>query len=899
MNTKQIIIPAILVMSMMLLTIGPATAGVPMSIDGNIYWSNGTLCSSFQTGGGTIDITNDNTSVTWNRTTSNNILVVGGYYSLDLDYTDDIANTHKILYSVACGGETNTTANFIYTGSSSDVTFDIHLDAPTAPADLIVESITPAPNATYAKGYIFAKECNDVGIVIKNNGSTAAPQSSVCVEITGAADSPWTLTVPLLNPTDTATVYLTDCTSRDAGTSVDINVTADCGDDVTEGASGEANNFTTQTKTVMKQGFKGKTYTGPTHPDGHPTNMTTWKCYDLNGDMVYSSGNSLYQSGSAGWTHYIVNWAVGDQPNVPSGATVKEARLNIPYCYAAKLAMPNGTNPGNYTMEFNGNPVPLDEHYWDTKFYDGKDYPYYGALVYNVTAEYVQSPYVNTANLTSLWAANHGGHGGASIRGAVLTVIYEDATEPRRVIFANEGFDMLGASWKQDTTTVEATAWGIINPMSSCPFNSDDVAKTRLVTFVPGANPDEGDLLFNQYYDANVWNYLGSTQIGYDDRDLDIAHLNNDSINEIGFRCSSEGYMETDKMFLVVTLGAAKIGIDQPKFVDPQSQFTINITVDPGAANKVSAVQYDLYYNTSVVWAEWANPGTFLNRSGPTDVTVLSIDNTWNVTSHTGKISYAETTLGNNDSDLPYVETSGVLTTIHFSAIGERGTYSVMDIKDVLVSDPDKKRVAYLITDCGVTIYDNIPPVANGSSKYWVSNVASKFQCFAALCCCNSHGGDPLGGEHKGNEIVYVRWDFGDGQYGTSEGLEDCQKHHEYTTWNWVGGAGGYYEPFIAYLTVRDDGEPQLSNTTEVPVMVYIAGDTNSDGVVDILDAACVGKHYGQEADNNPPLNCTPYWTDEQADEADLNNDNRVTTIDLMIVGTNWNHLAYAPYIQD
>jgi hypothetical protein len=341
-------------------------------------------------------------------------------------------------------------------------------------------------------------------------------------------------------------------------------------------------------------------------------------------------------------------------------------------------------------------------------------------------------------------------------------------------------------------------------------------------------------------------------------------------------------------------MGNVLIAIDQPEFVDPQSQFTINITVDP-QGNEVSAVQYDLYYNTSVVWAEWANPGTFLNRSEPTDVTVRSIDNTWNVASHIGKITYAETTLGNNDSMLPSVNTPGVLTTIHFSAIGERGTYSVMNIEDVMISDPEKQEVLFEITDCGVTIYDNIPPVAIATSKYRFSNVASKFQCFAAVCCCNSHGGWENNSEWKGNEIVYVRWDFGDGNYGTSEGLEDCQKHHEYTSWNW-NELTEEYDPFIAYLTVRDNGEPQLSNTTDVEVMVYIAGDTNGDGVVDILDAACVGKHYGQNADNNPPLNCTPYWTDPQADKSDLNNDNRVTTIDLMIVGTNWNHAAWPPY---
>ena len=337
------------------------------------------------------------------------------------------------------------------------------------------------------------------------------------------------------------------------------------------------------------------------------------------------------------------------------------------------------------------------------------------------------------------------------------------------------------------------------------------------------------------------------------------------------------------------------IEIDQPEFVDPQSQFTVNITVDP-QANDISAIQYDLYYNTSVVWAEWANPGPFLKQGGAsTDVVVRTIDNTWDTVNYVGKISYAETTLGTGGL-LPSVNTSGVLTTIHFSAIGERGAYNYFNFSDVLISDPDKNPVDHDITNCGncgVTIYDNIPPVANGASMHRVSNVASTFQCFAVLCPCLSNGG---GDVWKGDNITYILWNFGDGEYGTSEGVDPCEvREHEYTTWNW-NGAG--YDPFIAYLAVRDDGEPQLENTTEVEVVVYIAGDTNGDGVVDILDAACVGKRYGQTADP-APANCTHYWDDVQQDEADLNNDGRVSTIDLMIVGTNWNRLAYPPYIQD
>ena len=327
-----------------------------------------------------------------------------------------------------------------------------------------------------------------------------------------------------------------------------------------------------------------------------------------------------------------------------------------------------------------------------------------------------------------------------------------------------------------------------------------------------------------------------------------------------------------------------QIGIDQPEYMQSQDQFYVNITIDPqGIA--ISAVQYDLYYNTSAVWAEWANPGPFLKQNGA-DARIIfcEIYNEYDVGNKVGRITYVETISG-SDGNLSSVNIPGTITTICLSAIGEPNASSHLNFGDVKISDPNKLDVPY----CSVTICDNKVPVAIAISKYWVSNVASRFQCEAVLYACNSHGGGDMG---KGENITYLRWDFGDGQYGISGGLEDCQKKHRYTTWKWNGTG---YDPFIAYLTVRDGGCPPKSDTTSVPVTVYIAGDTNGDGIVDIYDVASVGKYWGQRADDGPC--CNRYWTEKQADEADLNNDNVVDIIDAMIVGTNWNRLAYPPYV--
>ena len=171
--------------------------------------------------------------------------------------------------------------------------------------------------------------------------------------------------------------------------------------------------------------------------------------------------------------------------------------------------------------------------------------------------------------------------------------------------------------------------------------------------------------------------------------------------------------------------------------------------------------------------------------------------------------------------------------------------------------------------------------VAKSGHRY--NNIAAKFDCPAHLDGSISYGD---------NIIIEYKWNFGDGEIGYGKTVE-----HGYEIYSWIGDETGHYVPFTASLTVKDDEGD--TDTDNIGVNVYIAGDANGDGVVDILDAACVGKHYGREADNTPPLNCIPYWTDPQADEADLNNDGRVSTVDLMLVGTNWNHLAYPPYYQE
>ena len=163
----------------------------------------------------------------------------------------------------------------------------------------------------------------------------------------------------------------------------------------------------------------------------------------------------------------------------------------------------------------------------------------------------------------------------------------------------------------------------------------------------------------------------------------------------------------------------------------------------------------------------------------------------------------------------------------------------------------------------------NFAPAASASSMHLHNNIGSVYECKTILD--GSASGDPDG------SITYYQWDFDDETSGTDEVVE-----HIYTSCTWNAT---FYEPFAVSLEVGDDLDPQIYDDVTIPVNVYIAGDTNADGKVNILDATLVGVEWGES--------CTDYWAgNENRDRADLNNDCKVNILDAVIIGACWGHTA-------
>ena len=382
--------------------------------------------------------------------------------------------------------------------------------------DLVVDSIT-----LNCGGYLFGNESNVISAKIANTGDATANASHANFVLSDGYTEK--VAVPEIAANANTTVSITDPTIRNAGAAVNINVTADCDGEVSEDS--DTNNALDVDETVVNNGYKGKTYTGG-------PNMTTWNTYELQGDLLYSVGDSYYLSGSSypNWTTYNASWTASDLP-VPGTATIKEARLYAIYTWDKA-----GVMPDEVSMAFNGNAQTRDAHYSDDRvFPDSKPY---GMLAYNVTSDFSTSG--NVANLTN----SHSGGNNVSMRGMVLVVIYEDGSEIAKKILINEEFDLLYGGSSKCTTPEEATAYA---PFSGT-IDLSNVGSARLITVAPGAGPSEGELIFNGHTWTNVWNFAGNTQIGIDDRDV-TAYL--DTTNEAGFQSSAD-WMEASNAFLVV-----------------------------------------------------------------------------------------------------------------------------------------------------------------------------------------------------------------------------------------------------------------------------------------------------------------------------------------------------------
>jgi len=438
------------------------------------------------------------------------------------DFGDgDSTNTteQNPVHTYTAAGTYNVTLTATNAGGSDSETRTDYITVTTSTSlpDLVVMAIVPNRGAVSAAN-VFAREENPVTIRVKNWGPVASPVTTV--QLIASDGFSGTVVVPAIDAWNQTDVVVTDTTVRaTAGGSLSYTATVDPDNQTAEVS--EYNNIRSFfISSVRYNGYKGKRFW-----DGG-SDIVTRHVFDLNGNLLYSRGDSVYRSGSFGdngWLNYTVNWQASDLP-VPAGATVEAAYLYVPYTWDNEHIAPDHT-----FIDFNGVQVPRSSWQSDkSNFGAYGDYDY-GLLTYDVTPLFAK----NAPNSALFTRENpdYADPGQAAIYTKIsmyefyLVVIYEDPAASRRQIFLNEGFDLLGASPEYGTTPEEATAYVPFTGMTIDPVQVQDA---MLVTFVPSGDSHEGNLLYNgDLIASNVWDYGGSgtgidgiPEIAIDTRDV-------------------------------------------------------------------------------------------------------------------------------------------------------------------------------------------------------------------------------------------------------------------------------------------------------------------------------------------------------------------------------------------
>ncbi len=529
---NQTIIGLIL-MGILAISIMPASAGLAKNFDGDVYYANGTACLNIDK----VEITNLANAKVWNQTTiPTSVAILTGYssYLLTIDDPNDVVSGNTLQYFAQCGAETNTSTRLY---SSSEFTHNIHLNAsaPAGQPDLTLTAVWDNPGKG---GFLFANESNDIKVNINNSGSVDAATFDVTLVIGTYTE---TKNVVSLAANANINVTFTGYAPTTNGTKT-VDITADSGNAITE--SNEANNLLSTSRTVYNNGYKGKRWTGG-------EDIVTVETYNLTGNVKYSTGSSAYTS--ANWNSISASWSSTDLA-IPSTATVQSAKLYVYYNFDQTA----GALWYDQTV-FNGVTYPRTSatHYSDVKGWGSYFDRTYGTLVYNVTMDFNKA-----GNIVTL--GNGIQNRAVAVDGMILQVVYSDANEPQRMIWINEGFDLLSANMASyGTDTTETIAYA---PFTGGPsINLAKVASARLIAVGPGAGDTttstKSNLLFNS---NNHWNvlppYKGTTQIGIADIDVtsELGTSNSAAIQDNG----DTGGMRAATTILVVEEKGPGILID-------------------------------------------------------------------------------------------------------------------------------------------------------------------------------------------------------------------------------------------------------------------------------------------------------------------------------------------------
>ncbi|WP_321421164.1 DUF3344 domain-containing protein [uncultured Methanobacterium sp.] len=360
-------------------------------------------------------------------------------------------------------------------------------------ADLIITGINPNVGTGAA---FFANEPNVISVTVKNNGTVTSEATTMNVEVSGVT---YTVDVPAIAAGASTTVTVTDTASHSGGDSVPVNANANPNKNIPE--TNTTNNSFSTSLTVYNNGYKGKQYTD----EDKLNSMETQQTWEGNYDVIYSSGNTAYNS--ANWSEKTYQWTSSDLV-IPAGATVVSARLYQSYNYNQMSADPS------WTMNFNGNLVSAIATYKDAKGFGSYNFPY-GLYVYDVTSLFNSAG--NSMTITPEAGNNY------ALYGAYLIVVYQDNTTTMKKIYINDGFDMLCSRETYSVNDTEATSNSNFQDV-----NTSNLGNAKAIAILASAGDNgKSKFYFNGVEYTGFWNqYQNGPQTGFSTYDVTSALTN-------------------------------------------------------------------------------------------------------------------------------------------------------------------------------------------------------------------------------------------------------------------------------------------------------------------------------------------------------------------------------------
>jgi hypothetical protein len=343
-----------------------------------------------------------------------------------------------------------------------------------------------------------------ISATIENRGVTPTGEFKVALYVNRSdvddVEKKVDLTIIELDPREKTTIDFPWTPTENGTHSVTIRTDPD--NEIAE--LDEENNNRTRKQEVYKQRYMGGM-------------LNTYQSGEINGDMVFSLGDSSYLS-SEDHPH-TSTLTVNFDEEIPDDARIKLARLYLYWVFSHTGDVddeddPPKSAPLDAEMKFNGAVAPIDKRYTSESFTS-----MHGTYCYDVTDLVCGA---DTATMTRKGPCHHTEYKSA-ITGMGLLILYEDGSELMRYWIAEGGI----AQWSKEErgsglTPEECTVGALFEDE----INTTMVNAT-LYTVLPygGENEERGNGLNRLYFNDEKWDgawtkYEGDSYIALGEKDV-------------------------------------------------------------------------------------------------------------------------------------------------------------------------------------------------------------------------------------------------------------------------------------------------------------------------------------------------------------------------------------------